>query len=80
MGYSSWGRKELDMSEATQHACTQLKQSDTFIILFLLAITPKTKVRKTTTHAAIMGSIGTVEPLSVGNAKTGNKKVTFICF
>ena len=22
MGYSPWGRKELDMTEATQHACT----------------------------------------------------------
>ena len=25
VGYSPWGRKESDMTEATQHACTSLK-------------------------------------------------------
>lgn len=50
-----------------------LEHLDTCIILFLLAISPKHNVRKTTTIAAIMGSIGTVEPLSVGNANTENE-------
>ena len=26
-GYSPWGRKELDMTEATEHACTEKKIS-----------------------------------------------------
>lgn len=52
-----------------------LEYLDTFIILFLLAISPNNKVRKTTIHAAIMGSIGTDEALSVGSANTGNEKV-----
>lgn len=51
---------------------SSLEYLDTFIIFFLLAISPKHNVRKTTTVAAIMGSIGTVEPLSVGNANTEN--------
>lgn len=49
-----------------------LEYLDTFIILFLLAISPKHNVRKTTIHAAIMGSFGTVTALSVGNANTRN--------
>ena len=46
-----------------------LEYLDTFIILFLLAISPNNMVRKTTIHAAIMGSIGTDEALSVGSIK-----------
>lgn len=50
-----------------------LEYLNTFIILFLLAISPKHNVRKTTVHAAIMGSIGIVTVLSVGDANTRNK-------
>lgn len=50
-----------------------LEYLDTFIILCLLAISPKHSVRKTTTLAAIMGSIGTAEALSVENTNTGNE-------
>lgn len=50
-----------------------LEYLDTFIILFLLAMSPKHSVRKTTIHAAIMGSIGIVTVLSVGKANIRNK-------
>lgn len=52
-----------------------LEYLDTFIILSLLAISPKHRVRKTTTLAAIMGSIGTVVALSVGNVNTQNENL-----
>lgn len=50
-----------------------LEYLDTFMILFLLAISPKHSVRKTTTLAAIMGSMGTAAALSVEKANTENK-------
>lgn len=50
---------------------SNLEYLDTFIILFLLAINPKASVRKTTTQAAMIGSIGTTGALSVGKANTG---------
>jgi len=43
----------------------------TFIILFLLESSAKASVRKTTTQAAMMGSIGMTGTLSVGKANTG---------
>lgn len=52
-----------------------LNSLDTFIILFLLAISPKDKVRNTTTVAAIMGSIGIVAALSVGNVNTQHENL-----
>lgn len=50
---------------------SNLEYLGTFIILFLLANSPKTKVRKTTTQAAMIASIGTPVTLSVGKANTG---------
>lgn len=50
---------------------SNLEYLGTFIILFLLANSPKAKVRKTTTQAAMIASTGTPGTLSVGKANTG---------